>query len=166
MGSTSYICNGRERLLPIEGVPPPLIGAPELTFVRADGLLAIAYYVDDGDRGPVSDPKPISETGHEHRYAVIRMREFCVMLAPRGEVGHDDHPLTRNIGEMICEVKPSPWVRQVDPPSGWSKFKRSETHWHHYLFALHDDLLEVIGEIQDVTIHQGPLELAKLIQGR
>lgn len=163
MESPNYICDGSEQLIPAGELPSPLVGAPELKLLRTGGTLIVAYYTDDGSDAQTREPGNIAESGSEHDYAVVRFREYCLHLTPRGEVGRDKHPLTKHIGEGAFEVVPSPWIRQVDPPSGWSKFRRQETHWRHILFALHDDRLELICQIQAVAIHKGPIDLQKLL---
>jgi hypothetical protein len=161
MKSLPYICNGTEHLTPAEGIPQPLLGAPELTIIHTPDQTIVAYYLDDGDRNPVAEAESIGDTGHLHQFARVRLRLYASHLAPRGE--RDEHPLTQGLGEVVAEVRPSPWIRSASPPSGWSKFNRGETHWRHLLFALHDECFEAICQVLDVTIHDGPLEQGRLL---
>jgi hypothetical protein len=159
MNSLPYICDGTEQLTAAEGIPQPLLGAPELTIIHTPDRTIVAYYI--GDRERAAEPEGIADTGHLHQFTRLTLELYACHLGPRGE--RDNHPLTQGLGEAVAEVRPSPWIRATSPPSGWSKFSRNETHWRHLLFALHDECFEAICQVLEVTIHDGPLEPIRLL---
>ncbi|MCB9896352.1 MAG: hypothetical protein H6839_18120 [Planctomycetes bacterium] len=162
MSTSPYITDGTEHLSAAEGIPQPLRGAPELTVIQTPVHTIVAYYVDDGDRQPAPEVELIADTGHKHHFAIVKLKTYATHLAVRGE--RDDHPLTKSMGEAIAEVRPSPWIRELGPPSGWSKFKKSDMHWRHLLFALHDERFEAVCQVVGVSVHPGPMKLSKLIE--
>jgi hypothetical protein len=159
-----YVVDDGDKVIKLDDVPKPDIGAPLPHLVCDEGHVAHAYLVSEPD--PTWDGSYATLVGPEsdgYLVTIVQFRwPYAQMFGPPNDEAFHGHPLaSRGLSPYaVYEVQQSSWLRRLE--------RMNSVHWHHdkerflsrrrhFVFAFHDSTFECIAEGFSFEIVRGSL---------
>lgn len=139
-----------DRVIEIETVPRPDVGAPLPAVVADEHHLLLAYIVSSPDPNwDGSNVKLVSPDSPDKPIAIVTFeRPYCHLFGPPNDEAFEGHPLAARGLEpySVSEIAQSSWVQALERMNSVHPFHRPErfSEYHHYVFAFHDSTFECI----------------------
>ena len=166
--SAMYAVDDRDRVVSMDDLPQPSIGAPCPLIVQDEHAAVVAFYTHapdpdwTGEAVRIVDPETSNEPA-----ALVRFRGVCAtMLGPPNDEAFEGHPLAeRGLRPYFAsEVWHSSWIRGLERMSSVHPCHRPERYaaLRHFVLAFHDSTFECVASRYDFRLADGPLD--RLVQ--
>lgn len=147
-----YTVDARDKVTPRNDLPQSSIGAPCPMVLAGEGLLHLAYYLeqrdDDWDGTTV---RIVTEDSTDEPCALVRFRRpRAHLFGPPNDEAFKGHPLAaRGLQPYaVFEVTDSSWIRLLERMNSVHPYHRPERYraLKHFVFAFHDSVFECVAE--------------------
>jgi len=155
-----------DRIVEIEGVPRPDMGAPLPALVSDESHLLLAYVITEPDpTWDGADVNAVSPDSPDQPIAIVRLdRPYAHLFGPPNDETLDGHPLAARglCRYSVNEVIHSSWIHSLERMNSVHPCHRSEyfEQLKHYIFAFHDSTFECVAEGLTVKMHHGSMHSA------
>ena len=155
--SAMYAIDERDRVILIDALPQPDVGAPIPVLVADEDRVALAY---------VARP---TQPSHDESITVAEFVRPCAhMFGPPNDEAFEGHPLAGRGLEPygVFRIEDSSWLRGLEQMNSVHEHHSAEAFAQlaHYVFAFHDSTFEIIAADIDITIHPADSALTLSVQ--
>jgi hypothetical protein len=152
-----------DRVVEIEGVPRPNVGAPLATLVSHEFHLLLGYIISEPDPNwNGAHANVVSPGSPDQSIAIVTLiRPYAHCFGPPNDEALEGHPLApRGLRHYsVSEVINSSWIRSLERMNSVHPSHRSRhfQQLRHYIFAFHDSTFECVAEGLTVKMHRGSM---------
>ena len=159
-----YSVDSQDRVIKLNDVPQPDVGAPQPLVLSDERVTLLAYSVQRKPYpfdGGVLTEADMKLSGEQVALVEFRSCHSFMFGAPNDEAC-GGHPLAdRGLSPYgVFEIENSSWIRQLEKMN--SVHSQHEGGWlltlKHFIFAFHDSTFECVASGLSWSLHSGSLE--------
>ena len=158
-----YNVDSQDRVIEMNEVPYPSVGAPLPCVVSDEYKLFLAYIAQntppdwDGTSVRVVTPTTSGET-----ITLIEFERYCsYMFGMPNDEAFNGHPLASRGLHLYSafQIEHSSWIRQLESMNSIHPYHSRERYnrLKHYIFAFHDSMFECTAENFALSTYEGSL---------
>jgi hypothetical protein len=155
--SAMYAIDERDRVILIDALPQPDVGAPVPVLVADEDRVALAYVA-----------RPTQSSDDESIAVAEFVRPYAHMFGPPNDEAFEGHPLAGRGLEPhgVFRIEDSSWLRGLEQMNSVHEHHSAEAFAQlaHYVFAFHDSTFECIAAHVDITVHPADSALTLTVQ--
>lgn len=143
-----YTVDERDRVVELDSVPQPDVGAPEPFVLSDEYCILLVYYTRN---------RPGGSGDH---LALIQFNSYeSLMFGAPNDEAFSGHPLeSRGLHPYgVFQIENSSWIRQLERMNSVHPYHSPESfkRYKHFIFASHDSTFECVAKSFEVSEHNG-----------